>query len=84
MTLKEIGNVAVESGRIRVGDPCYLGRTDGQDMCIEISHGGDGTYPVFELDLDGQKFLAVKMIHSDLIPRGITVHDPSDWAEMSV
>jgi hypothetical protein len=75
MALRKIGTVGVDSGRIRIGDPCYL--VENPSLCIEISQGGDGNYPVFELGIDGRKFLAVEMIHFDAIyPRPIEVHVP--------
>ena len=56
---KLVGKFPVDSGRIRVGDPCVIDRAD---LCVEVDTGtGDGTYSVFEMEVDGLKYLAVQL-----------------------
>lgn len=71
--MKQIGEIAVDSGRIVVGDPCYT--TAHPEHTVTVSHGGDGFYPVVELDINGTTYLAVQIIHG-WCERGLTVHKP--------
>jgi len=58
--MKQIGEVSVDSGRIRIGDPEYI--ADRPDLCCETdTQLGDGVYPVYELEIEAVKFIAVNL-----------------------
>jgi len=58
VTQKEIGRIPVDSGKVMVCDPCYVNVPEHR---ITLDGGDDGLHPVYEITIDGARYLAVRM-----------------------
>lgn len=64
--MKHIGEISVDSGQIKLADPCYK---DGEGMTLTINTPmGDGIYHIFEMYDDEGKVVSLLV---DLDPYGL-------------
>ena len=74
-----LGEVGIDSARLTVGDPCYVGNEEHQKWCVTVQSGyGDGIYPVYGFkNAEGR----VVGLYVDMDPYGISEKDDTPDAK---
>lgn len=72
--LKQVGQVAIDSGRIAIADPIHLEDDQLPEGCVYEHHApqGDGLFPVYTFTELGHEYLAVR----------ITSFTNAEWKEL--
>ena len=60
VSMHKIGEVIIDSGQVMNGDPCYAAKHP--ELCVTADTGiGDGTFDVVAMEVDGIKYVAVRL-----------------------